>query len=162
MNMKMDITGLGQLTARLEKLQGGIPDRVVRACSDSANKMEGEAKSHAYDGIKQIDDTITDSIHALCENKGDSVEFGIFTDSEVAIYQEMGTGPRGEAAGYPGEPYLDAPIGYTVEGWDNKAHHPGPNKGVKPQAFMYNAVNRLKDAAGEEILDAVMEVLADD
>ncbi|MCD7886211.1 MAG: hypothetical protein LUG44_01115 [Clostridiales bacterium] len=160
--MKMDITGLGQLTTRLEKLQGGIPDRVVRACSDSAQAMEKEAKNHVYDGLTYQDGMIRDSIHAYCDAGEDKVDFGIETNLDVAIYQEMGTGPTGEAAGYPGEAQLDTPIGYTVDGWDSAGYHPGPNKGVKPQAFMYNAVNRLKDAAGEEILDAMMGALADD
>ncbi|MCD8190339.1 MAG: hypothetical protein LUD78_09015 [Clostridiales bacterium] len=187
----VQIDGLDELTVKLERLQNGIPQEVRDACWDSAERMEREAKSHVYDGLTYQDGMIRDSIHALMTERETSISFGIFTDLDIAIYHEMGTGPVGTAAGYPGEDQIDRPISRRADGWqyyDESAvgqplpdtiqfgKHKGEQRnppgqvsngliyteGVKPRAFMYNAVNNLKDAAGEEILDALMEVLADD
>ncbi len=187
MSWNVNMTGLEGITIWPEKLGGGVPKAVVKACRESADKLETEAREHVYDGITQRTNAISESIHAYCENKGNSVEFGIGTELDYAIYHEMGTGPVGDAAGYPGEPELDQPVSRVKEGWwyyDESAvgqplpdtiqfgKHKGERReppgqvsngliyteGVKPQAFMYNAAQTLQDAIVETIAEAAGEV----
>lgn len=170
----VQIDGLSELTAKLEQLQNGIPQEVRDACWDSAEKMEREAKSHVYDGLTYQDGMIRDSIHAIMTERETSISFGIFTDLDIAIYHEMGTGPVGTAAGYPGEGELDTPVSRRADGWVYQSEEVAAQRGeeyvknekgghvytegVKPQAFMYNAAQTLQDAILETLADAAGEV----
>lgn len=119
-----------------------------------------------------------DSIKPFVEIKGDVLSGGTRSEYPNAIYQEFGTGPVGEAAGYPGE----VPgIAYVAKGWSwysgeegqqIKADLYGGSKddyspwtgtmGQPPKAMFHNAIQAYGDKIMEDFGATILEVLRDD
>lgn len=117
-------------------------------------------------------------IKSFVEVDGDTLTGGVKSDYPNAIYQEFGTGPVGEAGGYPG----DVPgIAYAVKPWwwpsgeegqqikadlhggDKEDYKPYTyTRGQPPKAMFYNAIQAYGDEIAKDFGDTVLEVLRDE
>lgn len=185
MTGSIDTSDLGKLIAKLEDLvqTTGDKERLAQACRASAERITGEAKGNVYqDGLTFRDGAIRDSLHAYVGTDEDGViKWGVETNLDFAIYHELGTGPVGTAAGYPGE--TDQPIARRSTGWTywsdkvqrdrieeqidvyGEGSMTAPEtgfvytEGVPPKAFMYQAVSSMAELELERIVNALMEGL---
>gem|GEM_PF-2229900 len=183
MKMEVDLSALMQLEQKLERLQSGAMERLEQAAKQSAARITGTAKGLVYqDGLKHVDGAIQDSLRPYSSVEDGVVQTGVETSLDIAVYHEMGTGPVGTAAGYPGEEYLDQPVARRSTGWTywsddvqaqriedlEDTYGPGsmtapPNgfvytEGVPPKAFMHNAVMQRREIERKALQKALMEV----
>lgn len=118
MKIRVDVRGMGDLSARLERLGKEFPARLEPVCAALAQDITATAKGMVYqNGLTHQDGAIRDSLHGFAKRDGDTISFGVKTGLDIAIYHEMGTGPVGTAAGYPGEGGLDQPVARRSTGW---------------------------------------------
>ena len=187
MKVEMDSSGLGALEAKLEQLAGGLQERLQKAAKQGAERITAAAQGNVYqNGLKYEDGSIRDSLQAYTSVDEDSITVGVETGLDIAVYHELGTGPVGTQAGYPGEEYLDQPVARRSTGWtyysedvatQRSGIDPGADRsfdsfgdyqdwkksgfvyteGVAPKAFMHNAVMQNKDAVAKALQRAAME-----
>lgn len=175
--MNVTLKGFDGLSAKLKGLSSGATERMMPVCKQLAEDITETAKGLVYqDGLQYQDGAIRDSLHGYAQQEDGEIKFGVKTDLDIAIYHEMGTGPVGTAAGYPGEGESDIPISRRSTGWTywsdqiaaQRAAEGGedaePNgyvytEGVPPKAFMYNAVLQNKEDAQKALADAIREEL---
>ena len=188
MKMEVDLSALMQLEQKLERLQSGAMERLEQAAKQSAARITGTAKGLVYqDGLKHVDGAIQDSLRPYSSVEDGVVQTGVETSLDIAVYHEMGTGPVGTAAGYPGEEYLDQPVARRSTGWtyysedmatQRSGIDPGEDRsfdsfddyytwkhsgfvyteGVPPKAFMHNAVMQRREIEMKALQKALMEV----
>lgn len=110
MKLTVKKDGLEDLKSKL--LTMADAERGLKAAERAANIVTGNAKGNVYtNGLTYVDGMIRDSLFPVSGMEDGHISFGVGTNNMVAIYHEMGTGPVGTSAGYPGEPFLDVPIG---------------------------------------------------
>jgi hypothetical protein len=174
MRVDVDSSGLGALDAKLERLAEGLQERLQKAAKQGAERITAAAQGNVYqNGLKFEDGMIRDSLQPVVSVEPDKVQVGVETQLDVAVYHELGTGPVGTAAGYPGEEYLDQPVARRSTGWtlfsedaaDQRAAADPDGKnsgfvyteGVAPKAFMHNALMQNKEAVAKMMQRAAME-----
>ncbi len=180
MKVDVDSSGLGALDAKLERLAEGLQERLQKAAKQGAERITAVAKGNVYqNGLKYADGSIRDSLRAYTSSDGDnSITLGVETDLDIAVYHELGTGPVGTAAGYPGEGNLDQPISRRSTGWtyyssdvaqQRKESAEGTEseegtengfvytRGVPAKAFMHNGLMQTKDGVTKMMQRAAME-----
>lgn len=184
--VKWDSSGVNRLAARLESLSAEVDERMMRVAKQEAENMLATAKATVYGPYLQKETGETaDSLHEYVERTKEGVAFGVSTDSLRTIYHEMGTGPVGTEAGYPGESNVDEPIVRRSTAWyywaediakERSGINPGEEhefssmqeyfefqqggfvktEGVPPKAFIHNAVMEGMVEA-EEAIQAELE-----
>lgn len=120
MDVKFDSSDLNRLTARLEELEEGIEERLLNVCTDMAMKMRTNAAQLVYGPypyLTYVTGETGDSIDPYVVKTENGIDFGITTNNLRTIYHELGTGPVGTEAGYPGENDVDEPIVRRSTGW---------------------------------------------
>lgn len=189
MRVQVKVQGLDALVNRLARLERGIPAKLEQTCAACANDITAAAQGLVYqDELTFQDGRIRDSLQSYVRKEGARISFGVSTNYPVAIYHEMGTGPVGTAAGYPGEPLLDGPVARRSDGWvywsaeaaeERSGVRPGPDysfsdmqsyfayrnagfvytEGVPPKAFMHNGLMQNRDDALKRLAAAAKEAL---
>lgn len=185
MKLTFDMGGLKALAKKFEGMAD--LDAGVRQAKESAKTMTRKAQSMVYrpELLTQRDGAIKESLHPIVETDGSSISFGVETNNLVAIYHELGTGPVGTAAGYPGEGMTDEPIVRRSSPWvywskeaakKNSKIDPGGNdefsdmqsyfeykhagfvttSGVPPKAFMFNAVLDNVEQETQKVMKAML------
>lgn len=175
MKVEVDASGLARLEAKLERLANGMEERLQQAAKQSAARITGTAKGLVYqNGLHYVDGMIRDSLTPFVNAEPDKIQVGVETSLDVAVYHELGTGPVGTAAGYPGEPYLDHPVARRSTGWtyhsedvaaqraaksgaDGEANGFVYTRGVPPKAFMHNALMQRREVEARALQKALME-----
>lgn len=142
-----DSSGVDRLITKLEKLDSPeFQEQLMRKCVESAENARTTAQSIVYGPYLHYETGETgDKIEPYTEQTEAGISFGIITNNLRTIYHEMGTGPVGMAAGYPGEELLDQPIAWRSTPWTGPFG--GLNEGVPPKAFMHNAMEMEREAA---------------
>lgn len=162
-------------------------ERGLKAAEKAANVITGNAKANVYgNGLRYVDGMIRDSLFPVSWLTDGHINFGVGTNNMVTIYHEEGTGPVGTMAGYPGDPFLDMPIGTRHgpangevsrrdEGWrywsdevaamrseaEELSDGQEPNgwvytEGVPPKAFMFTALDANAEKQTENVLKALL------
>lgn len=163
------------LSRRLGALARRAPEKLERACAPLAEDMTATAKGLVYqNGLTYQDGAIRDSLHGFVQREGDQISLGVRTALDIAIYHEMGTGPVGTAAGHPGEGNLSAPVVRRSTGWtywsrevqEQRAAEQGGEatgfvytEGVRPKAFLHNALLQHKEEAAQTLTGLIREEL---
>lgn len=190
MKIQVDVRGVGGLSTRLEQLGKEFPAKLEPVCAALAQDITATAKGLVYqNGLTYQDGAIRDSLHGFTAKEGDTISFGVATGLDIAIYHEMGTGPVGTAAGYPGEGSLEQPVVRRSTGWvywsseaaeQRSGVTPGADyafgsmqdyfsyrqsgfvytEGVPPKAFMHNAMMQHKDDTVKALTEAAGEALS--
>lgn len=158
-SVKVDSSGVNRLLARMEKLDSPeFLEKLVRKSVESAENARTTAQSIVYGPYLHYETGETgDKIEPYTQQTEESISFGISTNNLRTIYHEMGTGPVGMSAGYPGEELLDQPIAWRTTPWTGPFG--GLNEGVPPKAFMHNAMEMEREAADLFISEMLEEVL---
>lgn len=177
MKVTVKKTQLEALSSRLGDLAKQAPEKLERACAPLAEDMTVTAKGLVYqNGLAYRDGAIRDSLHGFTQREGDQICLGVRTALDIAIYHEMGTGPVGTAAGYPGEAQLSTPVVRRSSGWtywsrevqEQRAAEQGGGQeangfvyteGVPPKAFMHNALLQHKEEAAAALTSLIREEL---
>lgn len=181
MKLTFDMGGLKALAKKFEGMAN--LDAGVRQAKDSADDITRKAQSMVYRPklLTQRDGAIKESLYPIVESDGSSISFGVGTNNLVAIYHELGTGPVGTAAGYPGEGMTDEPIARKSKGWtywsdavyqkrlDDLYDSAGTytvlpqetngfvyTEGVPPKAFMFNAVLNNVERETQKVVKAML------
>lgn len=175
MAVEADTSGLGALSAKLEKLADAQRGKLQRAAQQSAERIVAAAKGNVYqNGLHYVDGMIRDSLEPVVSADEDSISVGVKTDLDIAVYHELGTGPVGTAAGYPGDAYLDKPVVRRSDGWayysegvaQKRAAEAGEGeakngfvytRGVPPKAFMHTGLMQTKNGVTRALQAALME-----
>lgn len=167
--MAVKITGFDQLIRRVEQ----APDTLAREVTVRAAKIAERLASAARDGVPVETGHARNSIHSYVDAHGDEITAGAMTANPVAIFHELGTGPVGQAGGYPGAAELG--ITYRPDGWkyqseeeaarrgepfhkwDGKEGYGGYvyTEGVPPKAFLYNAMKSMEGEIAAQMGGAV-------
>lgn len=152
MKVQTDTSGVNRLLARLENVSDNFDEQLLQAGKQCAENMRKTAQGIVYGpNLRHETGETGDSIAPYTTQTEDMVSFGISTRNLRTIYHEMGTGPVGTAAGYPGEADVDSPIVRRSTAWsfwsDSIPVEGGgvrsgfvKTEGVPPKAFMHNAV----------------------
>lgn len=189
--VKTDSSGVDRLVAMLENAENGIEERLMKVAQKQAEIMASRAKSIVY-GPKPFLERETgetaNSIQPYTEQKESAVSFGVATNNLRTIYHELGTGPTGTKAGYPGEANVDQPIVRRSMPWyywdEDKAkkelgYDPGEERefqsmddyykyqqsgfvyteGTRPKAFMHTAMTSVKAASDKAVRKEVQKLL---
>lgn len=185
MRLTVKKDGLSALKNRM--LTMADAERGLKAAEKAANVITGNAKANVYgNGLRYVDGMIRDSLFPVSSLEDGHLSFGVGTNNMVAIYHEMGTGPVGTVAGYPGEPFLDSPIGTRHgaangevsrrdDGWrywsdevaamrsevKELSDDQEPNgwvytEGVPPKAFMFAALDANAEKQTKNVLKALL------
>lgn len=163
--VRVDSSGVNRLVAMLGELENGIDDRLLPLCTEMATKMSRNAAQHVYGPdpfLEYVTGETGDSIYPYVEQTENGIDFGVYTDNLRTIYHEMGTGPIGTEAGYPGENDVDEPIVRRSTAWsywsDSIPTAEGDTRsgfvtteGVPPKAFMHQATEEMLILAEDEI-----------
>lgn len=168
---------LGKFQAAVERSSDTLMRELVKKAQKHADILKGETVAKTprgkYNGGRTIE-----SIQSFVDVKGDTLTGGVKSDYPVAVFLEFGTGPIGEAGGYPG----DVPgITYAVKGWwwpsgeegqqikadlhggDKEDYKPYTyTRGQPPKAMFYNAIQACGDEIAKDFGDTVLEVLRDE
>lgn len=149
------------------------PDAMTRATLQKSRKLAEKVAGRARNGAPVRYGRLRNSIVSYTESHGDQIEGGARTDYLPAIYHEFGTGPVGEASGYPAQISIDyRPDGWTYQSADVAAQRGEeyvPNEkggyvyteGVPARAFMYNAITSMEGEITAVLGDVVTEVFVD-
>lgn len=161
--------GFDELIFTLKVAPDALTRKVMQKSRVLAEKVAGRARSGAPVRYGQL----RNSIVSYLEVHGAELEGGARTDYLPAIYHELGTGPVGEASGYPA-PFSVAhrPDGWRYQSAEAAAQRgeeyvPGKKggwvytEGVPAKAFMYRAITSMDEEIGHTLGDAVTEVFAD-
>lgn len=160
--------GLDDLIRAFQAAPDAMTRKVMQKSRALAEKVAGRARNGAPVRYGQV----RNSIMGYIEVHGAEIEGGAKTSHPPAIYQELGTGPVGEASGYPVKLKEYKPDGWTYQSADVAAQRGEeyvPNEkggyvyteGVPAKAFMYNAITSMEDEIGHAMGDVVTEVFAD-
>lgn len=170
--MSASDTGFDALIRSLSQ----APDRLERKTLITARRLAEKVAGKARAGAPVNEGRLRSSIQGYVEVRGTEIEGGAKTSYPPAIYHEFGTGPVGEASGYPGKELASGPIAYRPDGWtywsDEAAAEREPQKngqpngfvftrGVPAKAFMYNALAGTGDEIVAALGEAALEVFAD-
>lgn len=174
--MTVDTGGIDTLLSKLERAEQQLPARLAQKAQDQAVNITDSAKALVYQqGLRYRDGQIANSLHPYAAQTEGGVTFGVETNDEVAVYQELGTGPVGTAAGYPGEGAMNRPIARKSKGWtywsDDVAAQRAEEQpdggeangfvfteGVPAKAFMHNGMMQEKEDALRAIQDVIKEL----
>lgn len=168
---------LGKFQKQIKDSPEKLLSALVKKAETHAENLTGRTREGTPMG-KHNGGATRENIKAFVEVEGDVLSGGTRSDYPNVIYQEFGTGPIGEAAGYPGE----VPgIAYTIKGWSwyageegqqIKADLHGGSKddyspwtgtmGQPPKAMFHNAIQSYGDKIMEDFGETVLEVLRDD
>ena len=170
--MDIELNGLDEFLADIT----GSPDRLMGELVRKANKHAENLARLVRDGtpVGEIAGGRTrQSIQGFVEVDGDTVVGGARSDYPNAIFQEFGTGPVAEAAGYPGE----VDVSHVTEGWfwpsgeqgqvlKAQRHGGTPEdynaftytEGQPPKAMFHNAMETYGDKIAEDFGNTVLEV----
>lgn len=113
--MEVEFDGLNEFLAEIKD----SPDRLMKVLTRKANRHAETLAGLTRAGtpVGQIAGGRTrQSIQGFVEVDRDTVTGGARSDYPNAVFQEFGTGPVAEAAGYPGE-VQGGPITHVTEGW---------------------------------------------
>jgi hypothetical protein len=150
------------------------PDKLERSVILRTRKLAEQVAGQARQGAPVGDGRVRNSLQSFTEVRGEEVVGGVRTDYPIAIFNELGTGPVGDAHPHPAEAELNPkrrPDGWTYwsdevareRGEDEKGNLNGfvYTEGMPAKAFMYNALRASEDeimaslgAAVEEAMDA--------
>lgn len=168
----MDTSGVNRLAVKLEKLGDEFESRLYEFAKDEANTMRDYARSLVYGPhLRYVNGETADSIHEYAEQTEEGISFGSVTNNLRTIYHELGTGPVGTAAGYPGEENVDAPIVRRSTPWtywsDSIPTADGGRRsgfveteGVPPKGFMHAATVMEMPEAERMVLELLKEFLS--
>ena len=168
---------LGKFQAAVER----SADMLMRELGKKAEKHADALTRATINGTplgKYNGGSTKGQIKSFVEVDGDTLTGGVKSDYPNAIFQEFGTGPVGEAGGYPG----DVPgIAYVTEGWSWYSGEEGQKikadlhggvkedyspwtgtRGQPPKAMFYNAIQAYGDEIAKDFGDTVLEVLRDE
>lgn len=154
MGIDIDLSGIEDVLARLQELDGGHVLAAARApmqrelqtiCQEAANNCPvdtGELRQSIKTRVKIRDG----------ELRGE-----VYTNKEHAAYVEMGTGPRGEASHEGVSPALSAQVAYSPRGWTYRTREGTYRRtqGMPARPFLYPAVKAHEAGARERIVRAV-------
>lgn len=163
--VRIDSSGVNRLLTKLERLDSPeFQARLVEKCVECAENASSTARGNVYKYITKETGETADSIQPYTALTDKGISFGISTNRLETIYHEMGTGPVGMEAGYPGEENLDQPIVYRSTGWSSRRNSEGvvvdgKNMGVPPKAFMHNTMEMEREEAGKLITKLIKEFL---
>lgn len=170
--VNVDTSGVNQLLARLENLGDEFEDRLFQLAQQASENMRGTAQGLVYGPHLRYQTGETgQNIDAYAERTEDGIAFGTSTRNLRTIYHELGTGPVGTAAGYPGEADLDEPVVRRSTPWsywsddipaDDGTHHSGfvTTEGTPPKAFMHQATMMELPEAERMVADLIKEFLS--
>ncbi len=169
MKVQTDTRGVNRLLARLESL-GDIDAQLLQTAKQEAEKMRSTAQGMVYLNLRYETGETGDSIDPYVEQGTEGVSFGTITRNLRTIYHELGTGPVGTAAGYPGEGHLDSPIARRSTPWkywsDSIPTEDGGTRsgfvkteGVPPKAFMHSATVQEQPKAEKAVRAAIKELM---
>lgn len=169
MKVEADTSGVNRLIAKLENL-GSIDDALLPIAKREAENMRSTAQGMVYLAIRYETGETGDSIDPYVEQSEDGVSFGTHTRNLRTIYHELGTGPVGTAAGYPGAANLDQPIVRRSTAWkywsDSIPTEDGGTRsgfvkteGVRPKAFMHSATMQERANAERAVSTAIKELM---
>lgn len=173
--MDIELNGLDEFLAEIN----GSPDRLMKELVKKANyhaeKLAGLVRLGTPVG-EVAGGRTRQSIQGFVEIEKDTVTGGARSDYPNAVFQEFGTGPVAEAAGYPGE-VQGGPITHVTEGWywpsgeEGQAikaqRHGGEpedyntftyTEGQPPKAMFHNAMEAYGDKIAEDFGKAVLGV----
>lgn len=162
--------------AEFEKQLNGSPEQLMSALIQKANRhaetlaglTRGEAPVGAVAGGRT-----RQSIQGFVRVEGDTLTGGVRSDYPVAWFQEFGTGPVAEAAGYPGAvqvPHVQQgwwwPSGETGQLIKAERHGGDPEdyneltytEGQPPKAMFHKAIEAYGDKITEDFGNTVLEV----
>lgn len=162
----MDSSGVNRLAARMEALEERFAPELEQLAKQNAENIRATAQGIVYGPFLEKETGETgQSIDPYLSNNQDSISFGISTRNLRTIYHEMGTGPVGKEAGYPGEESLDHPIAYRSTGWKSKRDKygvvmDGLNMGVPPKAFMHTATQMEREPSQKAVAKLMEDLLS--
>lgn len=172
MEVKTYTSGVEKLAARLEGMGDALNEKLLEIARQQAEVMQSTAQGLTYLNIQKVTGETAQSIDSYLEQRDGELCFGTSTRNMRTMYHELGTGPVGTAAGYPGEEGLNEPIVRRSTPWifwsdsipnkDGSGTHSGfvQSEGVSPQAFMHNATMAVLPDVEKDIQQAIREVMS--
>ncbi|MCC8064164.1 MAG: HK97 gp10 family phage protein [Clostridiales bacterium] len=153
------------------------PDRLTRQTVKTAGKLAEKLAGRAREGAPVQDGQLRESLKAYTTREGDVIEGGVHSTLPHAIYQEMGTGPVGDANPHPLENELHP--ARTAEGWTYQSAEVAAQRGeayvkdekggyvytegVPARGYLYNAINSMEGEIDRELGACLsMEVILDE
>lgn len=113
--MDIELNGLDEFLADVRNSPDRLMGELVKKADYHAEVLAGKVRKNTKAG-RYAGGRTRQSIQAFVEVDGDTITGGARSDYPNAIFQEFGTGPVAEAAGYPGE-VQGGPITHVTEGW---------------------------------------------
>lgn len=170
--MGIELNGLNEFLADItgspDQLMGGL----VRKANEHAEHLAGLVRAGTPVG-EVAGGRTRQSIQGFVERDSDTVSGGARSDYPNAVYQEFGTGPVAETAGYPG----DVGVSHVTEGWwwpsgatgqviKARRHGGDPEdynrftytEGQQPKAMFHNAIEEYGDEIAKDFGEAILEV----
>ena len=163
---------LAEFQKQLESSPGQLMSALIRKANRHAETLAGEVRNGTPVG-KVAGGRTRQSIQGFVRVEGDTLTGGARSDYPVAWFQEFGTGPVAEAAGYHGD--VDVP--HVTEGWwwpsgeegqtiKAKLHGGDPQdyneltytEGQPPKAMFHKAMEAHGDKIAEDFGETVLEV----
>lgn len=169
----MDSSGVNRLAARMEALEERFAPELEQLAKQNADNIRGTVQGLVYGQFlhKKTGET-GQSIDPYLSINQDSISFGISTRNMRTVYHEMGTGPKGTEAGYPGEEFVDAPIVRRSTPWKYFDPNAGLNpdgtpkgafiqtEGVPPKAFMHTATQMEREPSQKAVAKLMEDLLS--
>lgn len=171
--MDKDIQALMKFQARVKRAPQRLTAELIQRAHRHAETLAGLTRAGTPVG-ELAGGRTRQSIRAFVELKDGEITGGVRSDYPNAVFQEFGTGPVAEAAGYPGE----TTAAHVTEGWwwhsgpegqQIKAQRHGGDpqdyspftytEGQPPRAMFYNAMEAYKDEILEDFEELALEVI---
>ncbi len=167
--MAVEMKGFDDLMKTFKESPNALHRQLILTVQKEAEKLAGLARA----GCPVDTGQTRNSIQAYVEVHGEEIEGGARSSDPVAVYLEMGTGPKGQASEHPMAGELG--VTYSPDGWRYQSEKvaamrgeeyiPGETggwvytEGQSAKAFLYNAMVAMEDeltaafgAAAEEAL----------
>ena len=182
--MDIELNGLDEFLVDVRNSPDRLMGELVRKANKHAETLAGLVRDRTPLG-EVAGGRTKQSIQGFVEVDKDTVTGGARSDYPNAVYQEFGTGPVAEAAGYPGE-VQGGPITHVTEGWFWPSGEQGQNikaqrhgakenndgkekspedyniftytEGQPPKAMFHNAMEAYGDKIAEDFGETILEV----
>lgn len=138
--MAVEIEGLLELIARLDKLGGDVDEAIEKGTRGAARIVNDAAKMSCPVDTGQL----RESLHTDYRREGNVHIGAVVTNVEHAAYVEFGTGPVGNGT----YPYPVQGLRYKADPWLGKIPEVGLRMihGQKAQPFLYPALINSRSA----------------
>ena len=159
--MDIELNGLDEFLADVRNSPDRLMGELVKKADYHAEVLAGKVRKNTKAG-RYAGGRTRQSIQAFVEVDGDTITGGARSDYPNAIFQEFGTGPVAEAAGYPD---IDTVGRETQEirakkyGGDPEDYSPFTyTEGQPPKAMFHKAMEAYGDKIAEDFGKTVLEV----